>query len=73
MTQMSIVFATLRTLVQVSRKWFTEPIRFGAGIGVGLSHHLNSGMSFECDNDDEDIQVEITVYELPELALTSCQ
>ena len=34
---------------------------FGAGVGVGLSHHLNSGMSFECDHNNEDIQVEITV------------
>ena len=55
-----LVFATLRTLSSESEVVYGTN-SFGAGIGVGLSHHLNSGMSFECDNDNEDIQVEITV------------
>jgi hypothetical protein len=31
------------------------------GEAASLSHHLNSSMSFETNNDNEDIQIEITV------------
>lgn len=31
------------------------------GEAGSLSHHLNSSMSFETNNDNEDIQIEITV------------
>ena len=35
---------------------------YGSGFTYGLPVHVNTGMTFETNNDDEDIYVDITVY-----------